>query len=139
MIPYTPSNWFWIVAGDDTRAWSSSAKAFVATFPADKTTRIASEAELRDVLDGAGFLELAPGYVPKSVTNFQARAALIQAGLFASIDAAVKGSGDTTMLQAWEYANIYSRDSTFIRQMGAALGLDSQQIDDLFVAAAQVV
>lgn len=51
----------------------------------------------------------------------------------------VKASGDRTMVQAWEYANVYSRNSTFILSMAAALGLNSQQVDDLFIAAAQVV
>ena len=51
IIPdYTPENWHWIVAGDDTRAWSSAANAYVTEWPADRVTRIASEAELRDVL-----------------------------------------------------------------------------------------
>lgn len=77
--------------------------------------------------------------VPEAVTNYQARAALLHAGLFDGVDAAVKASSDRTMVQAWEYANVYSRNSTFILSMAAALGLNSQQVDDLFIAAAQVV
>lgn len=47
---YTPNNWFWIVAGDTSRAWSSAATAYVSQWDETRLTRIASEAELRDVL-----------------------------------------------------------------------------------------
>ncbi len=29
MIWYNPSDWFWIVGGDESRAWSSAAGAYV--------------------------------------------------------------------------------------------------------------
>lgn len=47
---YKPSAWFWIVGGDASRAWSSAASAYVTEWDANCTTRIASEADLRDVL-----------------------------------------------------------------------------------------
>lgn len=50
MMDYRPGNWFWIVAGDISRVWSSAASAYVTEWDAERTTRIASEAELRDVL-----------------------------------------------------------------------------------------
>lgn len=50
MTIFRPGDWFWIVAGDDTRAWSSAAGAYVTDWPDDQVTRIASEAELNDVL-----------------------------------------------------------------------------------------
>lgn len=43
-------NWFWIVAVDETRAWSSAAGAYVTEWPDDQVTRIISEDELSDVL-----------------------------------------------------------------------------------------
>lgn len=51
---YTPRDWFWIVGGDESRAWSSAAGAYVAEYPVELTTRIADEAELTDVLRGHG-------------------------------------------------------------------------------------
>lgn len=57
--PYTPSAWYWIVAGDASQPYSSAAAAYVpATDPAyldwindgGTPTRIASEDELREVL-----------------------------------------------------------------------------------------
>jgi len=49
-LVYDPLNWFWIVGGDESRAWSSKAAAYVTVFPSDTLTRIASEQELDDVL-----------------------------------------------------------------------------------------
>lgn len=48
--PYTPHNWFWIVGGDASKAWSSAVGAYVSSWDADRLTRIANEAELSDVL-----------------------------------------------------------------------------------------
>lgn len=53
---YTPEKWFWIVAGDESRAWSSELGSYVATYPADRLTRIASEQELSDVLRHHGLV-----------------------------------------------------------------------------------
>jgi hypothetical protein len=39
---------------------------------------------------------------------------------------------------AWEYATVWYRDSAFITSLGPSLGLTEAQIDDLFIAAAQV-
>lgn len=61
-MTYTPANWFWIVGGDESRAWSSKDAAYVDAWPTDAVTRIASEAELRDVLERAGCPDRAPGY-----------------------------------------------------------------------------
>ncbi len=53
---YDPRSWFWIVGGDDTRAYSSAARGYVDIAQADpkRITRIESEASLIDVLDRAG-------------------------------------------------------------------------------------
>lgn len=69
--PFDPADWYWFVAGDETRAYASARKAFVdvgdAAFRAWSTaalpSRIASEAELRDVLAAYG-RTLLPGDPP---------------------------------------------------------------------------
>lgn len=56
-------DWYWTIAGDATRAWSSAARAFVliADVPEDVTpTQVASFAELVAVFERAGFPDLAP-------------------------------------------------------------------------------
>jgi hypothetical protein len=59
MKSYNPANWYWIVNGDETRAFSSASGDYVlannpafTAWKADGTlpTRIASEAELGEVL-----------------------------------------------------------------------------------------
>lgn len=50
MDVYNPLSWFWIVGGDASRAWSSATGAYVLNWPSDRVSRIASEAELVDVL-----------------------------------------------------------------------------------------
>lgn len=48
---YTPADWYWIIGGDESRYWSSAAGAYIDELPEDAgVTRIASEAELNDVL-----------------------------------------------------------------------------------------
>lgn len=112
--------------------------AQIAALVVERDAAVAEAAALRqpgaspapsDVIDG----------VPQQVTNYQARSALIIAGMFEAVDAAVKAQGPGSQAyQAWEYANVYLRSSPFIAEMGATLGLTSEQIDALFVAAAQV-
>lgn len=77
--------------------------------------------------------------VPDAVTNYQARAALISAGLFDTVNAAMLAlPANAIERQAWEYANTFSRSSPIITALGAQLNLTSEQIDGLFLAAAQV-
>jgi hypothetical protein len=75
--------------------------------------------------------------VPEAVTMFQARAALMQAGLFEAVDAHCKVAGGI-VFQAWEYANHCYRDSELVRSLGSEFDLSSEQIDALFIAADQV-
>lgn len=50
MMRFNLHDWFWIVGGDESRAWSSAAGTYVSEYPADRLTRIASEEDLSDVL-----------------------------------------------------------------------------------------
>ena len=82
--------------------------------------------------------------VPASVTNFQARAVLLQmpgsaAGrsLFEDVDDALRGMGGAAW-QAWEFANEFTRHGALVGQMGANFGMTAAQLDALFTAAAKV-
>jgi hypothetical protein len=79
-----------------------------------------------------------PAPVPDKVTNFQARAALIAAGLFDAVDAAVRASDDPIALQAWDYANEVTRNGALVNGLASGLGLTAEQLDDLFRAAAVI-
>lgn len=75
--------------------------------------------------------------VPKEITNFQARAALMAAGLFELVDNAVKQEQGIAF-QVWEYANTISRQGSLVNSIASQLGLTSQQLDNLFIEAEKI-
>lgn len=89
--------------------------------------------------DGTDWLPPVPPVrvVPESVTNFQARAALMGAGMFEAVDSAIKLQGGMA-LQAWEYANTVSRNGPLVTAMAAGLGLSAEDLDSLFIQAEQI-
>jgi hypothetical protein len=68
------------------------------------------------------------------VTPLQAKLALNQAGLLAQVQNAVNAADIATQL-AWSNALTFERNSPFILNMAAALGLSPAQIDQLFLSA----
>lgn len=60
MTEYNPRDWFWIVGGNESRAWASAARTYVTDYPADRVSRIANEVELYDVLAKQGLASRAP-------------------------------------------------------------------------------
>lgn len=76
---------------------------------------------------------------PQSVTMRQARLALLDAGLLATVNAAIAGmagaAGDAARIE-WEFSSEVQRDKTLVASMAAALGLSDAQLDALFIAAA---
>ncbi|HML29830.1 MAG TPA: hypothetical protein PKE16_13510 [Hyphomicrobium sp.] len=83
---------------------------------------------------------VAPGpVVPASVTTYQAMAAMLRAGLLDQVKTLMASDAASPQAKlAWEKASAFERDSVFINSLGSALGLTSQQIDDLFIAAAKI-
>lgn len=75
--------------------------------------------------------------IPDRVSRFQARAALMQAGLLAQAEAAVAQAGPLAQL-AWNDAAEFRRSSPTMNALAPALGLTAEQIDALFIAAAQI-
>ncbi len=84
-----------------------------------------------------GYTDAAAPVVPQSVSRFQARAALLGAGLLDKADAAAKAAGGVALL-AWQDAQVFERSSPTIAALGKAMGLKDAQIDALFVAAAGI-
>lgn len=77
--------------------------------------------------------------VPGAVTNFQARAALLEAGLFAQVNDALSALPITAPeRQAWEYANEVTRHGTLVNSLAEQLGLPPEQLDGLFRHAATI-
>lgn len=52
---FNPAAWHWVIDGE-RRAWSSAAKAWITTWPADRMTRIKSIEELDEVMRRLGQL-----------------------------------------------------------------------------------
>lgn len=85
----------------------------------------------------AAIVAAATPKVPQVVTPFQAKAALLQAGLLDTVKAAIASAPAITQL-AWSDATEFTRDSPTIATMAGALGLTSAQVDALFVAASAI-
>jgi len=92
----------------------------------------------------AAIPQAAPSPVPREVTNFQARALLMNmpgnaAGrsLFQDVDDTLRAVGGVEW-QAWEYTTIFPRDSQLIATLGAQLNLTDAQLDQMFIAAAAI-
>ena len=82
-----------------------------------------------------------PVPVPDSVDNAQARMALIKSGIsIVTVDAAIQAIPDATERELayaqWEYRGTIRRDSELLVSLAGAIGLTSEQVDDLFRLAA---
>jgi len=82
--PYDPNDWYWIVADDESRAWSSALAGWVAEYPNDRLTRIASEVELYDVLARRKLAARGPS---RAFSSAEIRAALLRIDATATGDA----------------------------------------------------
>lgn len=69
---------------------------------------------------------------PKVLTPKQARLALLGAGLYDTVNQAVKANPAHEIY--WEYALEVKRDDALLLELAAAMGLNSEQLDALFLA-----
>lgn len=76
-----------------------------------------------------------PIVIPQVVTMRQARLALLEQGLLATVDTAIAGGTDEAMKIEWEYATEVRRDWASLITMTETLGMTSAQLDDLFLLA----
>lgn len=79
-----------------------------------------------------------PPYIPQQVTMRQARLALLDAGLLNSIETALNSLPEpqrTRSLIEWNHGSTVERNSSLVMQMSMALGLDGNQVDNLFLQA----
>jgi hypothetical protein len=85
-----------------------------------------------------------PPPVPREVSNFQARALLMNmpgsaAGrtMFDDVDDALRTRGGVAW-QAWEYTTSIPRDSALVAAIASEFGLSEAALDDMFRAAAAI-
>ena len=72
-----------------------------------------------------------------TISPLQAKVALHRAGLLTTVEAMV-AAGDTETQLAWANATEFTRTSPLLNGMAEALGLTSEQLDDLFTVASQI-
>lgn len=138
--PYNVAAWYWIVAGNESQVYSSAAAAYVAaTDPAyvewiddgGMVTRIATEAELRDVF-AQQFPAGWPGCAP--VSPRQIRMALSRQGLRSGVETAV-AAGDQDLKDWWDYSTVFDRGHPEVAAMASALQVTDSQVDALWQLA----
>lgn len=82
-----------------------------------------------------------PKYVPQSVTMRQARLALLAAGLLDDVETALtsmEGDEGKAARIEWDYSSEVWRNKPFVQSLGTQLGLDDEQLDQLFITASQI-
>jgi hypothetical protein len=114
-------------------AWAASGNP-----KADAYTAIPDPATPYDHWDGAQWVS-PPPYVPQIVSRFQAKAALLNAGLLDQVEAMMADPATPTVTRmAWAEVTEFNRQSPTVLSMASALSLTEQQLDDLFIAAAAI-
>lgn len=85
----------------------------------------------------------APPRVPEKITRAQGRLVLYRVGLWPAVLAFVAGITDPDEAfeadAALNHTVDWERSSPFLRRAALALGLDDEQLDGLFIQAAQIV
>lgn len=77
--------------------------------------------------------------VPNTVSRFQARAALHQAGLLAQVQSIMEDPDtDPMTVIAWQDATEFRRESPTVVALADSLGLDDTALNDLFINAARI-
>lgn len=129
-----PSVWFWQVAGR-TDFWSSAVGAYIEALPDGQGfTRIASEAELTDVLAVYGLFGPLP---PDRVTSRQFKMQLSIAGLLPAVEAWIETQGDLVRI-AYANSGTFVRSEPMMHAGMVSLGFSDEQIDEFFREAAKL-
>lgn len=80
-----------------------------------------------------------PPPVPQQVPMWAVRTVLQNDGLFDQAQALIAASTDNALKNVWEYGNFADRNSNAIVTLSAALGLTSEQVDQMFIDANNLV
>ena len=77
-----------------------------------------------------------PKEVPQAITPLQSKLQLHKLGLLDDVEALV--TGDRTAQLYWEYALVIERDNEILLMMATQLGLTSEKVDEMFIAASKL-
>lgn len=82
-----------------------------------------------------------PPVIPSSITQRQARISMLDAGILDDVEAAISSiagvEGEKARI-AWEWASEIRRDDPLLISIAEHLGLDSEQIDQIFLEASKI-
>jgi hypothetical protein len=106
--------------------WECVEQDYTGTFPE-------TDASLWRLENGA--VVSVPAPAPAVVSMRQARLALLQSSLLDQVTAAIAAGSQVDQI-TWEYATEVRREDPLVANLSAALGLTSQQLDNLFTLAA---
>lgn len=97
--------------------------------------------ELMDEIAATWVSEETTEQIPTEVTMRQARLALVDAGMYGSIQSAINSLPEpmkTKALIEWEYSNTVQRHNGFVSQLRPILGMTEEDLDNLFIAASKL-
>ena len=101
-----------------------------------------STANVGDRWDGTQWVRpVVKRAVPAEVTRRQARRALHDAGWLTAVEEAIANLPEPRKSAAaidWQDSNTFQRTNPTLQALASALGLSDAQLDDLFIAAAQI-
>lgn len=159
LLNYTPSSWYWLAddgrlyasaAGDlaskdspEFKAWLANGQAPTAWPRDDKGEQ--TDAALHEVLAPYGIAIAGYTPVPASVTSAQAKIQCLRTPGSASgktllddITAAVQAVGGEAQIWFTE-ARVWERSNPYVASLSSSLRLTSAQVDQLFIAASQIL
>lgn len=76
--------------------------------------------------------------IPQDVPIWAVRVILKNYGIFNQAEALITASTDIKLKMVWEYGNYVSRNSPAIATLAVALGLSSDQVDEMFIEAGEL-
>lgn len=107
--------------------------------PSD-TEQLSRDIYAQGILGEVADADLVIPTIPQSVTRRQARQALLLAGLLSSVQAAIDGIADPIQRGLaqieWDDSQAFERERPLLIALATALGLDSAELDQLFMTAA---
>lgn len=99
-------------------------------------TRIPDPPTPNHYWNGTDWIERAP-YIPQEISRLQGLLILERNGLLTQCEALVQQSTVETKL-AWANASTFNRQSPTLLTLATALGLNDQQLDQLFIDGSQI-
>lgn len=105
-------------------------------------SRSVEDAEVRTWIDAGNVpatADATPVFVPREVTQRQARMALHTLGHLTKVENAINALPDPPRTEAriaWDFSNTIQRNNPFVSQLATLLELTEQDVDDLFIMAA---